>query len=63
MNELIGALNAVKEGGGLVLLALLMFRYIPMVVHALDRNSRALARIEGKLGIPETDRHERKERA
>jgi hypothetical protein len=52
-------LNLVKELGGLGLLALVLFalyRLVPLLIAALDRNSRILYRIEGKLGITDTDR-------
>lgn len=50
------ALALIKEGGALVMLGFMLFRGIPMLVAALDRNSRILYRIEGKLGITDTDR-------
>jgi len=58
--DLAGALSLVKEGGALVLLAWTLFRAVPAMIAALDRNSRILYRIEGKLGVVDTDRMEAK---
>ena len=54
------ALSLIKEAGALGLLAWLLWRGIPALVSALDRNTRILFHIEGKLDLKPTDFHERK---
>lgn len=56
--DLPSALALIKELGALGMLALILWKGIPALVACIDRNTRILYRIEGKLGITDTDRLE-----
>ena len=47
--------NWIKELGGLGLLALLLLKGIPELISALGDVKRVLYRIEGKLGLTDSD--------
>lgn len=54
--DLAKALSILKECGSLGLLFILIWRGIPAVVAALDRNTRMIYHLAGKMKIdPETD--------
>jgi hypothetical protein len=54
--NLVTALNLLKEGGGLVLLSFVLWKGIPAVTKALDRNTRMIYHLALKLKVdPDTD--------
>jgi hypothetical protein len=54
--EILHVLALIKEGGGLVLLAVGIFWAVPRLVGALDRNTRMIYNLAFKLNIdPDTD--------
>lgn len=47
--------NVLLKYGEMGLLAMVLWKTIPALVKALDRNTRVLSRIAGKLGIDDKD--------